>query len=295
MEKGYYLVLATAIVSGFSIFMNKWAVEGLNPYLFTWSKNILVAVFLFSMILLMREWSDLKEVKAKQWLLLISIGLVGGSIPFLMFFKGLQMTSAANASFIHKTMFIYVAILAAIFLKEKISKRFFLGAVLLLIGNYLLLKFTGNFDAGAWLVFGATLLWAVENVISKYVLRTLSSRIVAFGRMFFGSLFILIFLVATGHIQQIIEFTAPQIKWVLFTSILLLLYVATWYEGLRTIDVSVATCVLLLGSVITTGLQLAFLGKPVTVMQGVGMLLLALGVIAIAGFSQFKLHTRVRA
>src|SRR3972149_7017197 len=128
VKSGYYLVLATALVSGISIFMNKWAVEGLNPYLFTWSKNILVAVFLFSMILLMREWSDLKEVKAKQWLLLISIGLVGGSIPFLMFFKGLQMTSAANASFIHKTMFIYVAILAAIFLKERISKRFFLGA-----------------------------------------------------------------------------------------------------------------------------------------------------------------------
>ncbi len=292
-KTGYYLVLATALVSGISIFLNKWAVEGLNPYIFTWSKNILVAIFMFSLILLLREWREMKALKARNWALLAIIGFVGGSIPFLMFFKGLQMTSAANAAFIHKTMFIYVAVLAAVFLKERLNLAFFAGALLLLAGNYLLLKYAfGGFDAGSALVFGATLFWAAENTLSKYVLREVNSRIVAFGRMFFGSLFILAFLVATGNIADIASITLPQVKWILFTSILLLLYVATWYEGLRTVPVSVATCILLLGSVITTSLQFAFLGTEVTLVQGIGMLLLLIGIGAVVGVSQLRLLLR---
>lgn len=281
MERGHYLVLGTAVVSGFSIFMNKWAVTGLNPYFFTFAKNIIVALFLFSMIIFMREFKSLKELKIKQWLQLMTIGLIGGSIPFLMFFKGLQMASAATAGFIHKTLFIYVAVLAAIFLKEKISKGLFLGAILLLAGNFLLLKFTWNFSngTGTLLIFLATLFWAAENVLSKHVLNTLTSRIVAGGRMFFGSLFILIFLSATGHINQITNLSLAHFQWILFTSILLLLYVTTWYEGLRTINVSIATCILALGSVITTILDLAFFQNPVIPTQIIGMILLFLGTI----------------
>lgn len=281
MQKGYYLVLATAIISGFSIFLNKWAVDGLNPYVFTFSKNVLVAVFLFSMLLAMREWKSLFELSGKRWAQLVAIGLVGGSIPFLLFFKGLQMSNAGGAAFIHKTMFVFVAILAAVFLKERLSWAYALGGLLLLAGNGLLLKVTGSFDMGSWLILGATMLWAVENTLSKHVLAEVSSRVVAWARMFFGSLFIFLFLVATGNIQSVASFTVPQFEWVLFTSILLLLYVATWYEGLRTVPVSVAACILLLGSVITTTLQLLFLDKVLTIAQGVGMALIVVGVVVV--------------
>ncbi len=280
MQRGYYLVLATAFISGISIFLNKYAVEGLDPYFFAFSKNVLVAVFLFSMLLLMGEWADFKALKLKQWLLLIIVGLVGGSVPFLLFFKGLQLTSAASASFVHKSMFVFVAVLAFVFLKERINLKFLVGAALLLAGNFLLVKFAWGFDFGALLVLGAVVLWAVENTLSKYLLRELSSRVVAFGRMFFGSLFILVFLAIKGSISQILTLSVSHIEWVLFTSILLLLYVATWYEGLRTIDVSTAACILLLGSVVTSVLQFAF-GNVFSVVQGVGVVLLVVGVVIV--------------
>ncbi|MBI4146994.1 DMT family transporter [Candidatus Woesearchaeota archaeon] len=289
MQKGYYLVLSTAVISGVSIFLNKWAVQGLDPYLFTFAKNVIVALFLISIILLLGQFSELKALKAKHWLQLTIIGLVGGSVPFLMFFKGLQLTSAATASFIHKTMFIYVAILAAIFLKEKINKGFLAGAILLLAGNYLLLKFDA-FDTGALLILGAAILWAVENTLSKYVLRSMHSTIVAWGRMFFGSLFILAFLLASGNITKAAIPSMQHFEWIFFTSILLLLYVTTWYEGLRTIDASVATCILLLGSVVTTALQFAFLGKQVVLAEIVGTLLIALGVATVTYFATPKVE-----
>ena len=49
--KGVTLALATAVVSGVSIFLNKFAVTGLNPFIFATLKAGLVAVVLLSIIL----------------------------------------------------------------------------------------------------------------------------------------------------------------------------------------------------------------------------------------------------
>jgi len=104
-KKGLILVLTTAIISGISIFINKYSVSVINPYIFTFLKNAVVALMLSGLILLIKDWKILKFLTKKQWLLLLLIGLIGGSIPFLLFFKGLSLVSAAQGSFIHKTIF----------------------------------------------------------------------------------------------------------------------------------------------------------------------------------------------
>lgn len=279
MNKGLSLVFLTAVISGFSIFLNKFGVEGINPYVFTFSKNLIVFLFLFSVIVFFRKFDQLKKLPAKQWLKLAVIGLLGGSIPFLLFFKGLSMASGATSAFIHKTMFVYVMFLAAIFLKEKINKKVLAGAAILLLGNFLLLKMNNfAFNIGDFLILVATLFWAVENTISKYVLKTLNSTIVAFGRMFFGSIFILIFLIFSGNINSVATLTAGQMLWVIITSALLFFYVFTWYSGLKHVKVSIATSVLLLGSPITTLLSFIFLDAAVSLSQLVGVLLIPVGV-----------------
>src|SRR3989344_4198039 len=133
--KGYFLVFMTAIISGFSIFINKYSVSVINPYIFTFLKNALVAAFLCAVVLTAINRQELKSLGKKQWGLLFLIGLIGGSIPFLLFFKGLLLTSAAGASFIHKTMFLWVIVLATIFLKEKITRVQLFAGLMLLGGN----------------------------------------------------------------------------------------------------------------------------------------------------------------
>lgn len=268
MKKGYSLIFLTAIISGFSIFINRFGVKAMNPYVFTWLKNSVVVIFLTGLLLALRLIPKLKKLNKRQWFLLIIIGLTGGSIPFLLFFKGLSLTSAVMGSFWHKTMFLYVAVLAAIFLKEKINKKFFLGSAVLLLGNFLFLKGL-SFSTG-WgdvLVLSAALFWAVENIISKYALKELSAKTVAWGRMFFGSLFIFIFLLFTGQARLLSGISFSQISWVIVTSIILFGYVLTWYEGLKHVPVSKATVILLLGSPITT--LLSFIWTKQLNLQGI--------------------------
>ncbi|MBW2991135.1 DMT family transporter [Candidatus Woesearchaeota archaeon] len=286
-RQGLFFVLGTAMISGISIFINKFGVKGIDAYLFTGAKNIIVAIFLFSLILLAMDFKKLRALSKKDYAKLFLIGLFGGSIPFLLFFKGLQLTSAAQGAFIHKTMFLWVGILALIFLKEKLNKGILIGAVLLLAGNFLLLKLNNFvFATGDILILAATLFWSIETIISKHALKTLDSKVVAFGRMFFGSLLIIVFLGVTGKLVLITTLTSTHFLWILITSIFLLGYVFTWYSGLKHIKASVATSILLFGSVITTVLNLVFADVVIVPSQIIGMILLIAGITCVVWFSE---------
>ena len=285
MKKGHLFVLLTAAVSGVSIFLNKFGVEGINPYLFTWAKNIIVVLFLFSLLILFKDIKTFKTLNNKQWLKLIAIGLLGGSIPFLLFFKGLSMSPSSTAALLHKSMFIFIAALAVIFLKEKLNKGFIAAAALLFAGNLFLLKLTNlSFGIPELLILTAVLLWSAETIVSKNALKELPANIVAFGRMFFGAIFILIFLTATGNLWQFTELTVPQLGWIALTSIFLLLYITTWYAGLKQIPASIAASILVLGSAITTILTIAYAGTFSTA-EIIGTVLICSGVSTAVSYS----------
>lgn len=288
-QKGLLLVLGTAIISGFSIFINKYGVSAINPYIFTFLKNILVVVAISGLILGLKDWKALKTLTKKQWGLLLTIGLVGGSLPFLLFFKGLSLTNAAESSFIQKTMFIYVALLASVFLKEKLNKNFLIGGSFLMLGNLFLLGKSSLLvlNKGALLIFIATLFWAMENVISKYALKELSGKIVGWGRMFFGSLFILIFLSATSQLSLITRLSFKQINWIIITAVILLGYVLTWYNGLKHIPVSQAAAILTLGAPITTLLNLVS-GRSVNPQEILAGIFIVFGVILVLGLKEIS-------
>jgi len=285
-KKGFLLVLLTALVSGVSIFANSFAVKGFDPAAFTFLKNAAVAVFLFSIILLFKELPSLKSLSRNQLGKLAAIGLIGGSIPFLLYFYALKMTTAINAGFLHKTLFIWATVFAILFLKEKVDRKFLAAAVLLLAGNFLIFNIS-IFGLPELLVLAATMLWAAENTLSKHVLKELSGSTVAFGRMFFGSAFILAFLLITGNTAPVFEMSIAQWQWIALTSVLLLGYVFTFYNGLKHLPVHKATAVLLLAQPITAFLSFAFLGKEISLQQAFGFLLILSGVFLLTGVGFF--------
>ena len=279
-RKGLLLVAVTAVISGAAIFVSKLGLKDFDPALFTWLRNTIVAVLLLGIVAGAGEWGAFKKLTARDWMKLAAIGLIGGSIPFLLFFQGLTLTSAANASFIHKTMFVWAALLAAPLLGERIGRRLLPAAVLFLLGNALLLKLLPGGSGpqfGDLLILGATLLWAGENVLSKHVLRTIPPKIVALGRMGIGSLIILGVLIATGKLTLLGQLPPLHLGWVALTALFPLGYVLTWYAGLREIKVTTATSILLLGSPVTTLLSALGSGLLPSVPQGLGIALIAGG------------------
>jgi len=283
-RKGIYFALATALISGLAIYINKFAVmEMKDPFIFTAVKNVAVAALLFAFLILPKALPELKSLSRKQWLTLGVIGGVGGSIPFLLFFYGLSLGTAVSAAFIHKTLFIWVAVLAVPFLGERLGK-FHLAALATLVGgNILLLGWPNSWliSGGELMIFAATLLWAVEAIIAKRVMKQVSPNVAAFGRMFFGAIVMLVFLAVTGKLSTVASLSGQQFGWVALTSVFLFGYVSCFYTGLKYAPASVVASILVLGSVITSLLYAILDARIYSPAQIMGMLLIILATLGL--------------
>lgn len=288
ISKGVRLAFFTALVSGLAVFFNKFAVTGnIDPYQFTALKNILVALVLSLVMLMPLVFRKIKDISRKNWIRLISIGVVGGSIPFLLFFKGLSMTSAVSAGFIHKTLFIWVAIMAAVFLKEKISKLQYIALAVLLFGNILLSGFaTFRFGLAEAMVLLATLLWSVENIIAKKVLTDIDPKVVAWSRMFFGSIILLVFVLATSGFGGLFSISTSQWGWIILSVGFLTAYVVSWYHALKHEKASVVASVLVIASPITTLLNAIYQESGFDINKILGILVSILAVILFIYFGK---------
>ncbi len=279
-NKGIFLILFTAVISGVSIFINKFGVKMNSPFLFAGLKNLIVGIFFIALTMGLGRLKEFRQLSGKNWLSLLAIGLIGGAIPFLLFFQGLSMTTAASASFIHKTMFLWVGLAAMIFLREKLNKNLIIGILAILVGNVLLLKIQNiGFNWGDALIGLATLFWAAEITYSKKVLKKLSPKMVGLGRMLFGSLFILVFLTITGQLSLVGSLSTAQWGWIMITSAFLIGYVFTFYHGLKLVKASTATAVLALGAPITAVLHLIYSNQVLINRQWLGLGLVLFGVI----------------
>jgi len=287
LRKGILFASITALISGFSIFLNGAYVVKIikDPFVLTSARNIIVAVFLSSLLLGILKHVKLKELELKQWAQLVLIGLIGGSIPFLLFFKGLSISQAAavNGAFIHKTLFLWVALLAIIFLKEKLS-FWQAGALgILLAGTYLAGgPKTFNIGQGEKLVLLAVLFWAIEFIIAKQILKKLPSLVVAWGRMFFGSIILIGFLFLTHRWGNIDGLNLTQWSWLIGTGLLLFGYVTTWYTGLKHAPATVVTSILTLGFPVTVLLNSIFVTHKFDPKQIIGVILICLAVFVIS-------------
>ena len=283
-RKGAYFALATAVISGFSIYINKFAVtEMKDSFVFTTTKNLAVALLLFAVLLLPKALPELKSLSRKQWLTLGVIGCVGGSIPFLLFFHGLSLGTAVGAAFIHKTLFIWVAILAVVFLGERLGKFHIVALATLVGGNILLLGWPQSWlvGGGELMILIATILWAVEVIVAKRVMAQVSSSVAAFGRMFFGAIVMLIYLASAGKMGGMASLSGQQIGWVVLTSLFLFGYVSCYYAGLKHAPASIVASILVLGSVITSLLYAIFDAKRYSAEEIGGMVLIATAALAL--------------
>jgi drug/metabolite transporter (DMT)-like permease len=288
---GLALAAATALVSGVSVFVNSYGVHAIKaPDVYTTAKNLaafgVLAVFTFGVrrVTALRAWTAAPAGTRgprgpKVWLGLVYVGVVGGGIAFVLFFDGLADTTAVSAAFWHDTLAVWVALLAVPFLGERI-RWWNAGAIaLLLTGQIALSSGVGHLaaDRGEMLVLAATLLWSVEVVVAKWLLRGFSPATLALVRMGVGGVTLFAYLAADGQLHLLTSFGAAQARWALVTGLLLAAYVGAWMTALRLARAIDVSSILVLSVVVTALLQDAA-GSAHLAPQWVGLVLVAAGV-----------------
>lgn len=279
---GIALAVLTALISGISVFANGLIVkEFSDPVVLTGVRNALVGAVLVGILLATGGRREVLALTRGRSASLIAIALIGGSVPFVLFFSGLAAATGPGAAFIHKTMFVWVSLLAVPLLGESLGFAQIAALGVLVLG-VVLVGPLGSLGTGTaeLLILAATLLWAVEVVIARRLLARsgVSVRLAAASRMALGAVVIVGFLAVTGRAGGIAALTVAQWLLIAATGALLFGYVTTWYAALQRAPASLVASVLVGGAVITAVLATLRTGSLPAAEAGAGLVLLALGV-----------------
>ena len=281
---GIALALATATISGFAVFLNGYAVKRFeDATAYTTAKNGVAAVLLILLAVPVLTRAGSTGAAAprprtrRHWLGLVAVGVVGGSVPFVLFFEGLSRASSTEAAFIHKTLVIWVALLAVPLLGERLSWAHWAAIALLIAGQAVLVGDAGTVTVGSGelMIFGATLLWSVEVVVVKRLLASLASPTLAAARLGIGLVVLLGFVVLSGRWDELTGYGTEQWGWALLTGVILTGYVTTWYAALARAQAVDVTAVLVLAAIVTALLNAGYAAASLDV--------LGLGLIAAGG------------
>ena len=287
IDRGIALAVGAALISGLAIYLNASAVKALpDAAVFTTMKNAVAAALLLGLVVATGAAGEVRRIERHQWPAILAVGVIGGSIPFILFFTGLAQASAPSAAFIQKTLFVWVALLAVPFLGERLGLATLAGLVVLVVGQALVLPPNGiTWGLGETLILIATAFWAVETVLVRRLLATVPSSVMASLRMGIGLLVLAGYLAVSGRLGSIAALDGSQWAWVLVTGGILAGYVATWFAALERAPASVVTSVLVLGAVVTGALTAATKGtapSPTVVAGYLLILLAAAGIVTVS-------------
>jgi len=282
---GVGLAVVAAVISGFSIFINGFAVKQLpDPAVYTTLKNGVAALILLGIALAVVPHAEARALDRKSWAGMALIGVIGGSVPFVLFFSGLAAASAPTAAFIQKTLFVWVALLAVPLLGERLGWFPIAAMSILLAGLVLVAPPVGvTWGPGETMIAAATLLWAVEIIIARrLLLRGVPSPVLGAARLGIGLVLLVGYLAVSGRLDLVAALSATQWLWALGTGVLLAAYVGTWFAALRRAPASIVASVLVLGAPITAVIQALANGVVPAPPALAGQVLIAMAVAVVA-------------
>jgi drug/metabolite transporter (DMT)-like permease len=289
-RRGVLLAFGTAAISGLAVYLNSFGVKLVSDAaVYTTAKNGVAAALLVALALALGAGREARALDGRNRLGLVAIAIIGGSIPFVLFFSGLAIATAPTAAFIHKTMFVWVALMAVPFLGERLGIISLAALATLLAGQALIAPPTGmGWGAGETMIAAATLLWSVEIVIAKRLLVGVSPQLLGAARMGLGLVVLVGYLAVSGKLGGFGVITGEAWMWILVTGGLLAGYVATWFAALRLAPATTVTSVLVVAAVVTGVLTAFSKGTTPDPTVVVGYLLVIGGTALVALYSAIR-------
>ena len=281
IRPGYALALTAAVISGFAVYTNSYGVRAFgSATVYTTAKNLVAAVVIVVALAVAGRRAPragfTRPRGPAQWAALAAVAVVGGSVPFILFFEGLARVTSTDAAFIQKTLVVWVALLAVPLLRERVGPWHLAAIAALVWGQAIIGGGVGGIrlGSGETMILAATVLWAVETVIARKLLAGLSALTVATARMGGGAVILVGYTLATTSWAALAATGWHQWSWAVATGLILAAYVAVWYSALARAGAIDVTALLVPGAIITALLQA---GSKALVPQWPGLLLVAAG------------------
>jgi len=287
-----------------------WGVDGIvfRPFLYSlpvdlvvFLESLLVSILLIPFVRIYRN--ELKNLTKSEIINFIGIAAFGGAIGTMAITKALFYVNYVNLSvviLIQKFQPLFAISLAAILLKEKLDKMFFIWAILALFGSYMLTfgfsfpDFTSQSKTIIATLFSllAAFSFGFSTVLSKRGISSVSFQTATILRFYITSILMLAITLFTGNLSEIVNVSQNQI--LIFLSIAFStggLAIIFYYIGLKYVKASDATILELAFPVTAIVLDYLIHGNFLAIPQLIGGTILVIAILQITrsyGNSELK-------
>jgi len=164
---------------------------------------------------------ETKNLTKKEWIVVGILGLFSGALGTIFYTAALAKVNYIQFSVVvllQQLQPIWAISMAAILLKEKMSKKFFFWAILAIAASYfvtfrdLRINITpgNNTLIAAGFALLAGVMWGSTTSFSKILLKKVSYITATYLRFLAAPIFALIILVALGQTGSLVKVTLPQ-------------------------------------------------------------------------------------
>ncbi len=129
--------LLSAVFAALTAILAKLGLEGIDPDFATLVRTFVILIVLGLLVLLTGKWRNPLAIEAKPMMFLTLSGLATGA-SWVCYFRALKVGDAAKVAPVNKLSLLLVVGFAAVFLKERLNAREWLGVALVAMGVILL-------------------------------------------------------------------------------------------------------------------------------------------------------------
>jgi drug/metabolite transporter (DMT)-like permease len=188
LAKSYLILLFCVFVWAGNYLARQFLLTEFSPlFLSAFSLTVVSILFLF----LAFVTKSFARLQRNEIIILCFAGLIGLVANQIFLFTGLKYSTATNASLIFSLSPLITAVLASVFLKEKITTRMTIGSVIAIFGIYLVLSVKGQLvlNFGDVLLLGATATFSCNLIFVRLLSRRLSPFIITTYSFIIGAIF----------------------------------------------------------------------------------------------------------
>lgn len=129
----FAFALGSAVFAALTAILAKVGIEGVDSNLATAVRTLVVLVMAWAIVLVTGVQGGLASISAKSWIFLVLSGLATGA-SWLCYYRALQLGQASLVVPIDKLSLVITLVLAVVLLREQLTARGVVGAVLVTIG-----------------------------------------------------------------------------------------------------------------------------------------------------------------
>lgn len=280
MLKAYAWLTICVIVWGSNFVFGKMLVQEFSPTLLTMIRLLFIVLFLLGIALYKKHF---RLVNKSDLLIICLLGIIGVFINQWSFFVGLQTADPTTSALILATTPILTGVLAAIFLKEKLTIRMLAGSIVAIMGIYFVVA-KGDISS---LHIDKGLFWIVLTMITFAIMiimtRLLSHRMDPLTITLYSNVVGLIVSIPFAlTLDKPLYVSEKMEDWLFLIGTAIVVHgIATliWNHNIRHVDASKASILSNLEPFVAMVMGLILLYKPITGAEILGSLFIVGGVV----------------